>query len=49
MRFYEFKNIQISEEEIEELIQLRNDARSKKLFDKSDQLRDKLLSLNIQI
>ena len=43
------KNIQISEEEIEELIQLRNDARSKKLFDKSDQLRDKLLSLGVQI
>ena len=43
------KNIQISEEEIEELIQLRHDARSKKLFDKSDQLRDRLLSLGIQI
>ena len=43
------KNIQISVEEIEELIQLRNDARSKKLFDKSDQLRDKLLSLGVQI
>ena len=43
------KNIQISVEEIEELIQLRNDARSKKLFDKSDQLRDRLLSLGIQI
>ena len=42
-------NIQISVEEIEELIQLRNDARSKKLFDKSDQLRDKLLSLGVQI
>ena len=43
------KNIQISVEEIEELIQLRHDARSKKLFDKSDQLRDRLLSLGIQI
>ena len=42
-------NIQISVEEIEELIQLRHDARSKKLFDKSDQLRDRLLSLGIQI
>ena len=43
------KNIQISEEEIKELIQLRNDARSKKLFDKSDELRERLLSLGIQI
>ena len=43
------KNIQISEKDIEELIDLRNDARSNKLFEESDRLRDKLQSLGVQI